>query len=217
MRTVLRAVLIAAAAILTVTLEVSVVPHLHLPYAVPDLVLLAVLAFAAEWGSAGGATAGFVVGFIQDIAPPSLDAIGRHALVLTIIGALAGRAARSVRRSALRTSILAGIYAALAMLLNALIGLLLGVGTGLSRPGVLLGLGAAALYTAVATPLVVPGLTALARRVAGPAARYLAPVGNAADGPVLPGPARAGSARSSSARPDSARAGSGLRPETERV
>ncbi len=202
MRTLLRAALTAAAAILALTLESSVVPKLHLPYAVPDLTLLVALALAAEWGTAGGAAAGFLAGLIQDLAPPSLGAVGRHALVLTVVGALAGRAAREVRRSALRTSLRAGCYAALALILNTLIGLALGDGIGLSRPGLLLALGAAALYTAVATPLVVPGLAALARRVAGGGARYLAPVGNAVQGPVFPGPAHTSP---------------GLRSEAERV
>jgi rod shape-determining protein MreD len=202
MRTVLRAVLTAAAAILALTLESSVAPKLHLPYAVPDVVLLATLALAAEWGTVGGAAAGFGIGLIQDLAPPSLGAVGRHALVLTVIGALAGRSAREVRRSALRTSFLAGFYAALALILNTLIGLALGDGTGLSRPGLLLAIGAAALYTAVATPLIVPGLALLARRADGAGARYLAPVGNAVEGAVFPGPAHTSP---------------GLRSETERV
>ncbi|HEU5355045.1 MAG TPA: rod shape-determining protein MreD [Actinocrinis sp.] len=202
MRTLLRAALAAAAAILALTLESSVAPKLHLPYAVPDLVLLAALSLAAEWGTSGGAAAGFLIGLIQDLAPPSLGAVGRHAFVLTVIGALAGRTAREVRRSALRTSVLAGCYAALALILNTMIGLALGVGVGQSHVGLLLALGATALYTAVATPLVVPGLAVLARRADGAGARYLAPVGNAVEGPVFPGPAHTSP---------------GLRSETERV
>ena len=114
-----------------------------------------------------------------------------RSFTLTVIGALAGRAAREVRRSALRTSVLAGLYSALAVTLNTLIGLAIGAGAGagLSRPGLLLAVAATALYTAVATPLVVPGLAVLARRADGAGARYLAPVGNAVEGPVFPGPA----------------------------
>lgn len=202
MRTALRVVLAVTAVSLALALELSVVPRLHLPYAVPDLVLLTVLALAASWGTTGGAVCGFALGLIQDIAPPSVSALGRRALVLAVVGALAGRAAREVRRSALRTSLLAGLYALGAMLLNLLIGLALGDGAGLSRRGLLLALGATALYTAVATPLVVPGLAALARRVDGPGARILAPVGNAVTGPARTSPARTSP---------------GLYPEAERV
>jgi rod shape-determining protein MreD len=189
MRTLLRAALITVAASLALALELSAVPSLHLPYAVPDLMLLVVFAFAAGWGTVGGASAGFAIGLAQDLAPPALSAVGRHALVLTLVGALAGRAAREVRRSALRTSLLAGLYAVGATLLNVLIGLAIGDGVGHSQRGLLLALGATALYTAVATPLVVPGLAALARKVAGPRARFLAPVGHAVDGPARTSPA----------------------------
>ncbi len=189
MRTLLRVVLVAAAAILVLALEVSVAPRLHLPYAVPDLVLLAVLAFAAGWGTTGGAVCGFALGLVQDLAPPSVGALGRRALVLALIGALAGQAVREMRRSALRTSLLAGVYAAVAMVLDLLIGLVLGRGTGFSHSGLLLTLLATALYTAIATPLIVPGLAALARLVDGPGAGFLAPVGNAVDGPPVTGPA----------------------------
>ena len=204
MRTALRVALAATSVSLALALELSVVPRLHLPYAVPDLVLLVVLALAASWGTVRGAAYGFVLGLLQDIAPPSLSALGRRALVLAVVGALAGRAAREVRRSALRTSLLAGLYALGATLLNLLIGATLGGGTGLSRPGLVLALGVTALYTAVATPFVVPGLAALARRVDSPGARLVAPVGNAIDGY---GPARTTPARTSPA----------LYPEAERV
>lgn len=207
MRTVLRAMLIVAAATLAVTLESSVVPHLHLPFATPDLVLLAVLALAAEWGTCSGAATGFAIGLIQDLAPPSLDALGRHALILTVIGALAGRAGREVRRSALRTSVLAGLCAGLAVIINLLIGIALGDGTGLSRPGLLLALLAAALYTAVATPLIVPALAVPARRLGEPDVRYLSPMGDAGDGSVLPGAVRASPVPATTE----------LRPESERV
>jgi rod shape-determining protein MreD len=202
MRILLRAALVAAAAMLALALEMSVAPHLRLPYAVPDLVLLSVLALAASWGPTGGAVSGFALGLAQDLAPPSTCAIGRHALVLALVGALAGRAAREVRRSALRTALLAGRYAFGAMLLNLLIGLALGDGIGLTHPGLLLALGATALYTAIATPFIVPGLAALARRVDGPRARFLAPMGNAVDGPARTSPARTSP---------------GLYPEAERV
>jgi rod shape-determining protein MreD len=187
MRILLRAVLVVIAAAVTIVLELSVAPRLHLPYAVPDLVVLAVFALAAQWGGSAGAAAGFAIGLMLDVAPPALGALGRHALMLTVIGAMAGRAGREVSRSALSTSLLAGVYAAAAMVLSLLIGLALGDGTDLSRPGLLLSLGACALYTAVATPLIVPGLAALARRLDGRSIRFVAPVGNAAEEPLSSG------------------------------
>jgi rod shape-determining protein MreD len=179
MRTLLRLLLGAAAVIVTLALQASVLPRLHLPYAEPDLVLLAVLALSAVWGPNIGALAGFLAGLAVDLAPPSVTAAGRHAIVLTLVGALAGRAAAEAHRSALRTSLLAGLYAGAATLGNAVLGTLLGEGGTLSSAGLVQGTLACALYTMVATPLVLPGLSALARRADGRRTLLLAPVGNA--------------------------------------
>lgn len=215
MRTLLRAALVATAAIVTLVLELSVAPRLHLPYAVPDLTVLAVFAFAAQWGTAAGASAGFAIGLMQDLAPPGLGALGRGALVLTVVGALAGRVGREVHRSALRTSALAGSLAALAMVLDLLLGVALG-GVGLSPADVPRALGACALYTAIATPLIVPGLAALARRTDGPGARLLAPPGSASGVPLPARSVSAGSAPGESGPAASAQSASAS-PESERV
>ena len=179
MRTALRLLLGASAITVALALQVSVLPRLHLPYAEPDLVLLAVLALSAVWGPNLGALAGFLAGLAVDLAPPSVTATGRHAIVLTLVGALAGRAATESHRSALRTSLLTGLYAGAATLGNAVLGTLLGEGGTLSSAGLFQGTLACALYTAVATPLVLPGLSALARRADGRRTLLLAPVGNA--------------------------------------
>jgi rod shape-determining protein MreD len=184
LRGLLRLALPAVTITLALAIEVSVLPRLRLPDAGPDLVLLVVLGFAVAWGAAGGAGVGFAAGLALDLAPPSVGAIGRHAFVLSCVGALAGRAAREVRTSALRTCLLAGVYAGAAVLGDALLGTLIGDGTGLGRPGLAVAAGAAAIYTVVATPLVVPGIAALARKTASPGARVLAPAGNALGGPV---------------------------------
>lgn len=179
MRAVLRFLLAAAAVTLALALQLSVLPHLSLPAAEPDLVLLAVLALAGAWGPGLGGFTGFCAGLAVDLAPPSVTAAGRHALVLTLVGALAGRAAAEARRSALRTSLLAGLYAGAATLGNAALGSLLGEGGTLGSSGLLTSVGACALYTAVATPIVLPGLAALARRADGRRTLLLAPAGNA--------------------------------------
>lgn len=181
MRAVYRIVLAALAVPLALTLELSVLPRLSLPYAVPDLVLLTVLALAGAWGPNQGALLGFCAGLLVDLTPPSITAAGRHALVLTLVGALAGRTAAEARRSALRTSLLAGFYAGLATFAYAALGSLIGLGGTLTSPGLVRGAAACALYTAVATPLVLPWLTALGRRAEGRKTLVLAPAGNALD------------------------------------
>ena len=135
MRQLLRPLLAVAAVALALVLQVSVLPHLALRAAEPDLVLLVVLALASVWGTGLGAFTGFCAGLAVDLAPPSVTAAGRHALLLTLVGALAGRAAAEARRSALRTSLLAGLCAGAATLGNALLGSLLGEGGTLTSPG----------------------------------------------------------------------------------
>ena len=185
MRPLFRVLLTAASVTVALVLQLSVLPPLRLPYAEPDLVLLAVLALAVAWGPGLGAFAGFCAGLAVDLAPPSVTAAGRHAIVLTLVGALAGRAAAAAAdRSALRTSLLTGLYAGAATLGNAVLGTLLGEGGTLSSSGLLQGVAACALYTAIATPLVLPGLSALARRADGRRTLLLAPAGNAIGEPV---------------------------------
>ena len=99
--------------------------------------------------------------------------------MLTLVGAIAGRTASDLNRSALRTSAIAGGYAGVATLGNAVLGSLLGEGGTLSSADLLQGAAACALYTAVATPFVLPGLSVLARRADGRRTLLLAPVGNA--------------------------------------
>ena len=184
MRPLLRTLLAAGAVTLALALQFSVLTQLHLPYAEPDLALLVVLALGAAWGPSLGGVAGFCAGLAVDLAPPSVTATGRHAIVLTVVGALAGRAGSSLNRSALRTSGIAGLSAGAATLGNAVLGSLLGEGGTLTSADLLQGAAACALYTAVATPFVLPGLSALARRADGRRTLLLAPVGNAIGEPV---------------------------------
>ncbi|HET9168352.1 MAG TPA: rod shape-determining protein MreD [Actinospica sp.] len=184
MRPLLRLLLAAVAVTPALVLQLSVLSRLHLPYAEPDLVLLVVLSLGVAWGPSLGGAAGFGAGLAVDLAPPSVTAAGRHAIVLTLVGAIAGRAASDLNRSALRTSALAGLYAGLATLGNAALGSLLGEGGTLTSADLLQGALACALYTAVATPFVLPGLSALARRADGRRTLLLAPVGNAIGEPV---------------------------------
>lgn len=184
MRPFLRFLLAAAAVTLALALQLSVLSQLHLPYAVPDLVLLVVVSLGIAWGRNLGAAAGFAAGLAVDLAPPSVTAAGRHAIVLTLVGALVGRLAPDLKRSALRTSAIAGILAGLATLGNAVIGSLLGEGGTIGSADLLRGAAACALYTAVATPFILPGLAALARRAEGRRTLLLAPVGNAIGDPV---------------------------------
>jgi rod shape-determining protein MreD len=160
-RVLLSAMLVLTAAVLQVTL----VNRLPLPGAGPDLVLLVVIGLAVVVGPTAGASIGFGAGLLVDLMPPTATEVGRWALVLCVVGYLAGQIQVDARRSALIVlSAVAGL-AALAALLFAGLGLLFGdpritgdlvVSTAVSS----------VLYDLLLAPFVIPGVMALARRTA---------------------------------------------------
>src|SRR4051795_11024500 len=87
-----RILLSSALVVVALVVQVSVLARLHLPGAVPDLLLLTVLGLAMVYGHVGGALVGFGAGLLAALAPPADHAAGRYALVLCVIGYLAGLA-----------------------------------------------------------------------------------------------------------------------------
>lgn len=85
-----RILLSAVLVVVALVVQVSVLARLQLPGAVPDLLLLVVLALAFVYGHVSGALIGFGAGLLADLAPPADHAAGRYALVLCVIGYLAG-------------------------------------------------------------------------------------------------------------------------------
>jgi len=86
-----RWLLTAAAVVLALVLQVSFFPHLSVAGVVPDLVLLVVVGFALARGSREAMLLGFVAGLLLALAPPADHSVGRWALSLVLVGALAGR------------------------------------------------------------------------------------------------------------------------------
>jgi len=78
--------------VVALVVQVSVLARLQLPGAVPDLVLLTVVGLALVYGPVSGSLIGFGAGLLADLAPPADHAAGRYALVLCVIGYLAGLA-----------------------------------------------------------------------------------------------------------------------------
>src|ERR671939_499815 len=87
-----RILLSSTLVVVALVLQVSVLARLHLPGAVPDLLLLTVVGLALVYGHVGGSLVGFGAGLLADLAPPADHAAGRYALVLCVIGYLAGLA-----------------------------------------------------------------------------------------------------------------------------
>jgi rod shape-determining protein MreD len=146
-------------------LQVSVLARLHLPGAVPDLLLLTVLGLAMVYGHVGGALVGFGAGLLADLAPPADHAAGRYALVLCVIGYLAGliKPENGRLKSATGPMVVVFVAAIGSTLLYAGVGALVG-DTAARNVGLGSLLFTAALYDLLLAPFVVPGIMALARR-----------------------------------------------------
>ncbi len=160
-----RMLLSATLVIVALVIQVSILARLHLPGAVPDLVLLTVVSLALVYGHVGGCLIGFGAGLLSDLAPPADHAAGRYALVLCVIGYLAGLARPENGRLKSATGTMAVVVAAAigSTLLYASVGALVG-DTAARHVGLTGLLISAALYDLLLAPFVVPGVMALARR-----------------------------------------------------
>jgi rod shape-determining protein MreD len=160
-RMLLSTTLVVAALVI----QVSVLARLQLPGAVPDLLLLTVLGLALVYGHVGGALVGFGAGLLADLAPPADHAVGRYALVLCVIGYLAGLAKPENGRlqSAAGPMLVVVGSAVGSTLLYAGVGALVG-DTAARHVGLGGLLFTAALYDLLLAPFTVPFIMALARR-----------------------------------------------------
>ncbi|GGM93070.1 rod shape-determining protein MreD [Streptomyces fuscichromogenes] len=163
-----RLLLSSALVVVALVIQVSVLARLHLPGAVPDLMLLTVLGLAMVYGHVGGALVGFGAGLLADLAPPADHAAGRYALVLCVVGYFAGLIKPENGRLKSATGPMLVVVAAAigSTLLYAGVGALVG-DTAARHVGMTSLLITAALYDLLLAPFVVPGVMALARRADG--------------------------------------------------
>ncbi|MET9860182.1 rod shape-determining protein MreD [Streptomyces smyrnaeus] len=160
-----RMLLSAALVVVALMLQVTVLARLQLPGAVPDLLLLVVLALALVYGHTAGALVGFCAGLLADIAPPADHAVGRYALVLCLIGYAAGltKPEAGQHRSATVPMLVVASAAIGSTLLYAGVGALVGdtVARQVGLSGLLI---TATIYDLLLAPFVVPLIMSLARR-----------------------------------------------------
>ncbi|GHF35608.1 rod shape-determining protein MreD [Streptomyces mashuensis] len=163
-----RILLSTALVVVALVLQVSVFARLHLPGAVPDLLLLVVVGLSLVYGHTAGALIGFGAGLLADLAPPADHATGRYALVLCVVGYLVGLARPETGRVRSATLPMLAVVAAavVSTLLYAGVGSL--VGDTAARHVGLTGLVlTAALYDLLLAPFTVPLIMAVARRTLG--------------------------------------------------
>ncbi|WP_055566958.1 MULTISPECIES: rod shape-determining protein MreD [Streptomyces] len=177
-----RILLSATLVVVALVVQVSVLARLQLPGAVPDLVLLTVLGLALVYGHVGGALVGFGAGLLADLAPPADHAAGRYALVLCVIGYLAGLAKPDGGRLRSATGPLVVVVGAAigSTLLYAGVGSLVG-DTAARHVGLVGLLFTAALYDLLLAPFTVPLIIALARRADNDPLGESSPANKAAD------------------------------------
>jgi rod shape-determining protein MreD len=151
--------------VVALVIQVSVLARLHLPGAVPDLVLLTVLGLSMVYGHVSGALIGFTAGLLADLAPPADHAAGRYALVLCVIGYVAGltRPETGQPRSATGPMVMVVAAAIGSTLLYAGVGALVG-DTGARHVGLASLILTAVVYDLLLAPFTVPWIMALARR-----------------------------------------------------
>ncbi|KUL50359.1 rod shape-determining protein MreD [Streptomyces sp. NRRL F-4489] len=151
--------------VVALILQVGILARLHLPGAVPDLLMLVVVGLALVYGHVGGSLIGFGAGLLADLAPPADHAIGRYALVLCVIGYAAGltKPDGGQHRSATLPLMVVIGAAVGSTLLYAGVGSL--VGDTAARHVGLVGLVlSATLYDLLLAPFTVPLVMAVARR-----------------------------------------------------
>ncbi|MCX4969261.1 rod shape-determining protein MreD [Streptomyces sp. NBC_00654] len=160
-----RTLLSVTLVVVALVIQVSVLARLQLPGAVPDLLLLTVLGLAFVYGHVSGALIGFGAGLLADLAPPADHAAGRYALVLCVIGYLAGlaRPTNGQLKSALAPMAVVVAAAIGSTLLYAGVGALVG-DTAARHVGLGSLLFTAAVYDLLLAPFTVPLIMALARR-----------------------------------------------------
>ena len=143
-------------------LQTTVLARLPLPGGAPDLLLVVVVAFALVEGPLSGTVTGFAAGLLADLGAD--HELGRAALVYTLAGYVAGLTHDDRPRSVLLPFGAVALAAAGAVSVFALEGLLLG-DPRITAAAFWPSLAGTVTYSVLLTPLVVPVVGGLVRRL----------------------------------------------------
>jgi len=160
----LRAAVAALAVCVAVVLQVSVFPHLAWDGIVPDLCLLVVVGAALARGPHFAAVLGFAAGVVLDLAPPADHLAGRWALALVLVGYVAGRVRQDARPNASTVVVTVAASSFVGTSVFALSGIFVG-DTSLGIREILEVVAVSLLWDVLLTPLVLPPVMALFRRL----------------------------------------------------
>lgn len=171
-------VLLAGILVALALVQVSLVGFLPTPWAVPDLVVVAVLALAIARGPLAGGLAGAGAGLVLDLIPPASGPLGGWMLVLALAGAALGRVAETYQPGPFTAMLLLAIAAGAVVLARAAVLWFAGSSVG---PWVLGAAVASAAWALVLAPLALL-LVTRSTRPAPPAPVRLASAGTAGSG-----------------------------------
>lgn len=156
--------------------QVSMLDFIPTPWAVPDLVVVAVLALAIARGPLAGGLVGAWAGLILDLIPPAAGPLGGWMLVLAVAGAVLGRVAESYRPGPIAAMLLLSATAGVTVLLRGAVVWF----AGSPAPGPILGSAVVgALWALVLAPLALLLVSRPARTVEDVAVRL--PTGGGSD------------------------------------
>lgn len=168
---VLRSAVLALLVLVVVTLQVAVLRYVAVDGVVPNLVLLLVVFAAVTRGPRFAVVLGFAAGLVLDLAPPADHVAGRWALALIVVGYLAGRVRREVRGSLPTALVTVAACSFVGTSVFALSGLVLHDGD-VSVDQMLPVIAVSVVWDVLLTPVLMPLLSALLRRLRPPQAAY---------------------------------------------
>jgi rod shape-determining protein MreD len=144
--------------------QVVIINRMRLPGGGPDLLLLIVVSFSLIGGSQRGALLGFFAGLTADLLPPADHLTGQLAFAYTVVGYLAGLVDRGEDTSVLTTILLVAGGSVAVVLLYGGLGAIVG-DDRITASATLHALLGTVAYDVVLAPLVVPLVSAVARRL----------------------------------------------------
>lgn len=123
--TLARGVFAVVAVVVSLALQISMLPHVAWQGVVPNLVLLVVVAVALTQSARSAMVLGFAGGLLMDLVPPADHTAGRWALALVLVAWFASSARRGTRPTWLQSVLTAGAASFIATSVFALSGMLL--------------------------------------------------------------------------------------------
>lgn len=161
---VVRVALVVVLLLTALLVQLTVLPLFGLPGATPDVLVVVVAALGLAGGENRGALAGFGAGLALDLVPPSYGVLGLSAVVLTVVGYVAGYQGQRTDRPALLTIGWVALLAGGSVLGYALLGGIVS-DPRISWERVPLLVVTETLYAAVLAAFIVPAVGVLVRKL----------------------------------------------------